>query len=87
MYVPPNSMMTAEYLKEILKNEKKLFKASEVRICNPPHYDEISVVKLYDAWLQLPGMKAYFPSTYPKGRSCSREYFFTIANTLHPEEM
>jgi hypothetical protein len=32
-------------------------------------------------------MKSYFPDVYPKGRSCSRDYFFTISNTLHPDEM
>ena len=87
MYVPPNNMMTAEYLKQIFKNEKKLFKISEVKFCNPPHYDEISVTQLYDAWIQLPNMKDYFPDVYPKGRKCARDYFFSIANTLHPVEM
>ena len=30
-------------------------------------------------------MVQYFPDEYPKGRKCSREYFFTILNTLHPQ--
>ena len=78
-------MVTAPYLKLILKGEKKLLKASVVKVCNPPKYDEISVKQLYDACIQLPGMANYFPDEYPKGRKCSREYFFTILNTLHPE--
>ena len=59
---------------------------SEARICNPPRYDEISVANLYDKCLELPGMKDYFPDRYAKGKACSREYFFTILNTLHPEQ-
>ena len=78
-------MVTAPYLKLILKGEKKLLKASVVKVCNPPKYDEISVTKLYDACIQMPGRANYFPDEYPKGRKCSREYFFTILNTLHPE--
>jgi hypothetical protein len=87
MYVPPDNMITGDYLKQILRNEKQLFKISDVRICNPPHYDEISVAQLYETWIKLPKMKDFFPDVYAKGRSCSRSYFFTIANTLHPEEM
>ena len=30
-------------------------------------------------------MAQYFPDEYPKGRSCSREYFFSILSTLYPE--
>ena len=28
-------------------------------------------------------MNQYFPSSYPKGRQCDRDYMFNIANTLH----
>ena len=78
-------MITTEYLKQILAGDKKLMKMSEVRHCNPPHYDEISVRELYTPCLELPGMADYFPDKYPKGRSCSRPYFFAILATLHPE--
>jgi hypothetical protein len=80
-------MMTGDFLKEVFKNKKKLLRMSDVRPCNPPHYDEISVVNLYDAWIKMPGMADYFPTTYPKGRKCARKYFFDVANTLHPNEM
>ena len=78
-------MVTASFLKQIFKTKKKLLKASSVKICNPPHYDEISVTQLYPSCIKLPGMAEYFPDKYPKGRSCSREYFFSILATLHPE--
>lgn len=29
-------------------------------------------------------MADYFPDSYPKGRSCNREYFFTVLASLHP---
>ena len=36
-------MVTVPFLKQVLKGEKKLLKAENVKICNPPKYDEISV--------------------------------------------
>ena len=83
--MPPFNMVTYPFLKMILKGDKKLLKTNEVRICNPPRYDEISVARLYDTCVKLPGMLDYFPDVYPKGRQCSREYFFSILSTLHPE--
>ena len=49
--MPPYSMVTTPFLKQVLKGEKKFLKAADVRICNPPKYDEVSVVQLYDACL------------------------------------
>ena len=82
--MPPYSMITSAWLRQILAGEKKLLKASEAKISNPPKYDEISVVNLYEPCLELDGMSDYFPDKYPIGRTCSREYFFTILATLYP---
>jgi hypothetical protein len=83
--MPSYNMMTTEYLKQILKGDKKLLKMSEVHQCNPPHYDEISVASLYEPCLKMARMSDYFPDKYPKGRTCSRVYFFSVLATLHPE--
>ena len=72
-YMPPYTMLTAPWLKQILKGEKTLLKAKDVKICNPPRYDEISVSNLSDECIKLPGMAQHFPDKYAKGRSCSRE--------------
>ena len=79
-------MVTSDFLKQVLATKKKLLKMSEVRVCNPPKYDEISVKNLYDRCIQLPGMKDYFPVSYAKGKRCQREYFFSVLNTLYPDE-
>ena len=83
--MPPYCMVTNQFLRQVLKGEKKLLKASEVSICNPPRYDEVSVSTLYEPCLQLDGMAECFPDRYPKGRACNREYFFTILATKQPE--
>ena len=72
-FMPPYGMVTAPFLKQVLRGEKQLLKVSKVIKCNPPKYDEISVAKLYDQCVKLPGMAENFPDVYPKGRSCGRE--------------
>ena len=54
--MPPKNMVTPQHLKAILKGEKKLLKAAVVKHFNPPRYDEISVVQLYDYCIKMPGM-------------------------------
>ena len=76
-------MFTKDFAKEIFKENKKLLKLKDVRMVEVTRFDELSVKRLYDNFLALAGMKAYFPSTYPKGRVCDRDYMFCVANTLH----
>ena len=66
--MPSQQMVTTDYLKQILKGEKMLLRMSEARMCNPPHYDEISVTQLYEPCLKMGDMSKYFPDAYPKGR-------------------
>ena len=83
----PYEMLTKDHLKAILSGEKELLKLSEVRFCNAPAYDEIGVKALYDKVIQREGMAKYFPSKYAKGRSCCRDYFYNIWNTVHTEDV
>ena len=83
--MPPYYMVTAPFLKQILKKEKILLKVADVNVCNPPHYDEISVKRLYEECIKLSEMAKHLPDQYPKGRQCSREYFFTILSSVHPD--
>jgi len=81
----PYDMCTKDTLKEIFAGKKKLFRIRDVKFIEVPRYDEISVKNLYDRLVGLDGMKDYYPSKYPKGKICDREYLFNIANTMHPE--
>ena len=78
-------MFTKDYAKEIFAEEKILIKKKNVHYIDVPKYDELSVKNLYDKFISLPMMDKYFPSSYPKGRQCDREYMFNIANTLHQD--
>ena len=78
-------MFTKDFAKEVFSGKKKLLKLSEVRFVSVTRYDELSVKNLYLNFISLEGMASYFPSKYPKGRCCDREYMFNVANTLYPE--
>ena len=78
-------MVTHDWVKQVFAGEKKWLKNHLVVHCNPPKYDEVSVIGLYDQCMHLPGMAQYFPSKYPKGHHYNREYFFSILATVQPE--
>ena len=60
---------------------------NDVRFINPPCYDEISIVRIYDKAMELPGMQDYFLDHYSKGNQCNKEYFYNVFNTLYPEKV
>ena len=60
-------MVNKDHLKLVLADKKKFLKMKDVRFVNPPAYDEISVVRIYDYAVNLPGMIDYFPDKYSKG--------------------
>ena len=80
-------MINKDHLKYLLKDKKKFLKMQDVRFVNPPTYDEISVLRIYDKAIQLPGMIDYFPDSYSKGNQCNKEYFYNVINTLCPEKV
>ena len=77
-------MITYDMLKLVFAGKKKLLKLKEVKFIQTPKYDEISVKNLYDKFIDMEGMKDYFPDKYAKGRQCDREYMFNVANILYP---
>ena len=78
-------MFLRDFAKEVFQVKKKLLKLSEVKLIQVTKYDVLSVKNLYNKFLTLDGMAEYFPSKYPKGRICDREYMFNVANTLHKD--
>ena len=50
-----------------------------------PHYDELSVRRLWPDLKKDADVAQFFPATYPKDKGPPREYFFNVLNTVHPE--
>lgn len=80
-------MVTKDFLKAVLKEDKDLLRMNKVAFVNPPAYDETGVKALYEKVLQQPGMAKYFPDKYPKGRQCDRAYMYNVWATIHPEQV
>ena len=85
--MPPYEMITKDFLREVLKEDKALLKMQNVKFVNVPAYDEIGVKALYEKAVKMPHMARYFPTKYPKGRRCDKAYMYNVWNTVHPEDV
>ena len=81
LYLPPEYMLNKDFLKEILINEKKLLRLSEVRRICVPLYDELAVINLWPMMKSDEQFMKHFPTKMAKGRVPDREYFFNVLNT------
>ena len=61
-------MLNKDFLRQILADEKKLFKLNDVRRIEVPKYDELAVARLFAGFQDDAEMMAYFPNRLPKGR-------------------
>ena len=77
--------MNKDFLRDIFSDKKKLMKKHQVNFIHVPHWDELSVKRL---WIDLKDDAAfniYFQDSYVEERGPSRKYFFDILNTVYPE--
>ena len=84
-YLPDESVVNKDFLKQVLAGEKRLLPKAEVTHVEVPHYDELSVKALYPMFKKDADFMAYFPDKYPKGKGPPRDYFFNVLNTLHTD--
>ena len=78
-------MVNKDFLKEVFAEKKQLLKKAQVVRIEVPHYDELSVKRLWPEFKKDPEFLQYFPSKYPKDKGPPRDYFFNILNTLYPD--
>ena len=84
-YLPPRSQVNKDFLKSVLRGEKKLFKKKNIDYIHVSHYEELSVKGLWPDLKDDETFKVYFNDVYPKDRLPNHEYFFNILNTCYPE--
>ena len=85
MYVPPKCELNRTYMKAILKGDKVLIPLNLVKFINIPKYDELSVRKIMDLIKGDLHVLKHLPDDYQKKRTISREWFFNVINSVHPE--
>ena len=85
--MPPKTMVTKDFLRQVLKEDKKLLKMTNVKFINVPKYDELSVTNLMPKVAGNAEFMAYMPDKLPKGKQIGRDYFMNVFNTLYQEHM
>ena len=80
-------MVNKDFIKDVLCGQKKLLKMDQLKPVHVPHYDELSIKRLYDDVLKMPDVSSFFPDSYARGRACDRKYFFDVWNTLYQDQV
>ena len=78
-------MMTKDFLRQVLAEEKDFIKMEGLRTINVPHFDELSVKNIFPKFQQDPAVMRFLPNRLPKGKLPEREYFFNVLNTVNPD--
>ena len=81
------SILDKEFIRLILRGEKKLVPLSELKPVNVGHWEEVSVKALWPEYKDRKEVAPYFPNKICKGRTVDRGYFFNILNTFLGEEL
>jgi len=84
-YLPDETVVTKDFLKEVLAGQKQLMKKADVKAVQVPQYDELSVRNLWPEMKKDAHFLSFFPTKYPKDKGPPRDYFFDVLNTLYPE--
>ena len=82
--VPPAATANRDFLRKVLKGEKKLLKVSECKFVNVPKFDELGVNNIFPKFKDDPEVMQYMQDEYPRNRFPDRTYFYTVLNTVHP---
>ena len=59
----PFDMLNKDFIKLLFVKQKKLLKKADTKMIKPPHFDELSVEKLYPYVVAQEGMADYFPES------------------------
>ena len=83
--MPPAGQVNKDFLKQVFAGEKMLLKKKAVTTIEVPHYDELSVRKLWPQYKKDVEFAKYFPDSFQDGKGPARSYFFAILNTIYPD--
>ena len=73
LYVPPDTMINKDFLKEVLAERKDLLELSKVKFKHVPLFDELSVVQLWPLMKEDKEFMTFMPDKLPKGRIPDRD--------------
>ena len=71
-HLPEHSVITKDFLKDVLVGKKMLMKKADVDTISVPHYDELSVKQLFPEFKKDPKFMMFFPDKFPQGKGPPR---------------
>ena len=83
--MPPIDNITKDFLRDVFRELKALFKVTEIKHIVVPHYEEISVKAVFETYKNDEALMKYLPEIRAKGKQLDRTFFFNILNTVYPE--
>ena len=85
--MPPIDNITKDFLRDVFKEEKFLFRVHEIKPIVVPHYEEISVKAVFETYKNDEALLRYLPEIKAKGKQLDRTFFYNVLNTIYPEVM
>jgi len=78
-------MLNKDFLRQILIEDKKLLKLSEVQWIEVQKFEVLSDTSLLPNFAEDERMMVIFPDRLPNGRLLDRTYFFNVMHTLRAD--
>ena len=72
-FLPAQNHVNKDFLKQVFAGDKYLLKKQAVTTIEVPHYDELSVRKLYPQYKKDLDFQKYFPDSFPGDKGPSRD--------------
>ena len=83
-YLPRIKQVKFGFLKDLFANKKRLLKKKNIEYICVPHYQELSVKRLWPDLKDDATFNIFFDDDYAEFKVPNREYFFNILNTVYP---
>ena len=86
MRVPPTDQLTKEWIRLVIRGDKKFCTLLELKPVSVGNFPELSVKALWDEFSKREALKPYLPPKVYKDRYVDKSYFFDILNTFCHDE-
>ena len=86
-YLPGIKQVSFGFLKDVFANRKKVLKKKQVDYISVPHFQELSVKRLWPDLKADAEFNVYFNDDFPEDKVPNHDFFMNILNTIYPDYM
>ena len=84
-YLPGIKQVSFGFLKDVFANRKRVLKKKQVDYISVPHFQELSVKRLWPDLKDDAEFNIYFNDEFPDEKVPNREFFMNMLNTIYPD--